>query len=74
MGEVGNPVAQNCSISPLEEDAKSPPEVGNGFTLQLPSVPSKRTPKFPDLSFSTLCQPPKDSATRGKKAIPCCIS
>ena len=54
MGEVGNPVSQNCSISPLEEDAKSPPEVRNSFTLQLASVPSKCAPQFPDLSFCTL--------------------
>ena len=39
IGEGGHPVAQNCSIPPLEQDAKSSPEVGDGFPLQLTSVP-----------------------------------
>ena len=39
LGEVGHPVAQYCSISPLKQDAKSAPEVGDGLPLQLPGVP-----------------------------------
>ena len=38
LGEIGHPVAQYGSISPLEQDAKSAPEVGDGFPLQLPGA------------------------------------
>ena len=41
-GEIGHPVAQNCSVPPLEQDAKSTPEVGNSLPLKLPRVPSQR--------------------------------
>jgi len=34
----GHTVPQNCRVSPLEENAKPSPEVGDGFPLRLPSV------------------------------------
>ena len=53
LGEVGHPVAQYCSISPLKQDAKSAPEVGDGLPLQLPGVPGQRTPKLVYLPLRT---------------------
>ena len=45
LGEIWHPVAQYSSISPLEQDAKSAPEVGDGLPLQLPGVPGQGTSK-----------------------------
>ena len=53
LGEIGHPVAQYGSISPLEQDAKSAPEVGDGLPLQLPGVPGQRTPKLLHLPLRT---------------------
>ena len=39
--EAGHSVAEDGGVPPLEKDAKSTPEVGDGFTLQLPGVPGK---------------------------------
>ena len=39
----GHTVPQNCRVSPLEENAKPSPEVGDGFPLRLPSVSCQAT-------------------------------
>ena len=72
LGEVGHPVAQYCSISPLKQDAKSAPEVGGASPSSCPVCLASAIPSlFTSLSAHG-CQPPKDSAIKGRKAIPCC--
>ena len=60
-------------VSTLEQDTQPSPEVGDCLSLVLPNVPRKRRPQFPHLPWAEGCQPPKVSATSGRKAKPCLL-
>ena len=47
--EVGDPVSQNRSISPLQQNSQATPEVVDRLALFLSRVPGKRRTKFLDL-------------------------
>ena len=47
--EVGDPVSQNRSISPLQQNSQATPEVVDRLALLLSRVPGKRRAKFLDL-------------------------
>ena len=68
-----HPVSQDCSIASLHQDPQSPPPRG-AQPPHIPPAPSGWTsaaPSFLTSRSATSCQPPKDSTTIGRKAIPC---
>ena len=70
VGEVGHPVVQNCSITPLEQNAKSSPEVGDGFPLQLTGVPCQGTPQLLHFPLRTLVPAGQGLSHKGEKSDP----
>ena len=70
VGEVGHPVVQNCSIPPLEQNAKSSPEVGDGFPLQLTGVPCQGTPQLLHFPLRTLVPAGQGLSHKGEKSDP----
>ena len=70
-GVRGEAVEKEGCQTLLQEEGAFGEEVGNALTLVLPRMPGKSRPQFLDLGLGFGCQPPSDSATRGRKAIPC---
>ena len=70
MGKAGHPVAQNCSIPSLEQDAKSPPEVGDGLPLELPCVPHQCTAQLLHLLLCTLVPAAQGLSYKGEESDP----
>jgi len=70
IGKVGHPVAHDGSIPPLEQDAKSPPEVSDGFPLKLPHVPRQCTPQLLHLLLCTLVPAAKGFCYKGEEGSP----
>ena len=66
--EVGNPVSQNRSVAPLQQNCQTTPEVVDSLALLLSHVSE---PSFLTSLSPTRCHQPKVSAATGKKAIPC---
>ena len=58
------------SISPLEQDAKSAPEVGDGFPLQLPGVPGQHTAKLPHLPLRAWMSATQGLCHQGEEGDP----
>ena len=57
--EVGDPVSQNRSISPLQQNSQATPEVVDRLALFLSRVPGKRRAKFLDLPLPHTVPPTK---------------
>ena len=57
--EVGDPVSQNRSISPLQQNSQATPEVVDRLALFLSCVPGKRRAKFLDLPLPHTVPPTK---------------
>ena len=54
-----NPVPENCCIAALQQDALSAPQMGDSFSLLLPSVACQRSSQLLHLSSSFRVPPPK---------------
>ena len=57
LWEGWHPVPQDSRISPLQEDAKPSPQVGDGFTLGLPGVPRQAAAKLLHLPLCSAVPP-----------------
>ena len=57
--EVRNPVSQNRSVAPLQQNCQTIPEVVDRLALFLSRVPGKRRAKFLDLPLPHTVPPTK---------------
>ena len=57
-------ISQDCCISPLQQDTKSPPEVTEHLSLILPILQGKCSPQFLHLSLCQNMPPPQETQLR----------
>ena len=66
--EVGNPVSQNRSVAPLQQNCQTIPEVVDSLALLLSRVPGKRRDKLLDLPLPNTVLPTKSFCCQRKES------